>query len=196
MSPGRGGHGHRFEGRPIGLESPSPVPTRNLQQTGQPLGGSSTCAERCVIGICYREFETVPRLKAKMRRGRVAHLSSSQSALRANSHRPHPGPNALAGFRRPGPLPESSAAPMHSGSALYLHPLPDANDSDAGCATSILSLPLLLPFLLPLGVTSQQLVRLSFELLVASDSHSGSEIPLVALSSRSRTHSLSLLDDE
>ena len=28
--------------------------------------------ERCVIGTCDRKFETVPRLKAKMRRGRVA----------------------------------------------------------------------------------------------------------------------------
>lgn len=28
--------------------------------------------ERCVIGICDTEFVTVPRLKAKMRRGRVA----------------------------------------------------------------------------------------------------------------------------
>lgn len=28
--------------------------------------------QRCVIGICDHEFETVPRFKAKMRRGRVA----------------------------------------------------------------------------------------------------------------------------
>lgn len=28
--------------------------------------------ERCVIGVCEHEFETVPRLKAKMRQGRVA----------------------------------------------------------------------------------------------------------------------------